>query len=424
MSQKLVPLNGGRTSIETTIDPPTGVYLSPQYVSARRLEPSPTEWVENGRPIYDRLPAVSERYKLYFGLDGESAFTYIRPGAAYSGPGSLQVQRSGENKYLVIQNGSIVWRNGTVEVDPVIIDLKLVGLQSTKYLIAYQLYSDDSPFVAEYEVEDYSLSGEEMNVASSTDQVTGWRYIPTYAFTNSEDQSWRNRDNFFIDFEGDPYLYWQTEFPNSYSTIRLRCPANSSISGTASLFYQNCLNSDLGEKYCSEVEWLFQQTVSVQSDSIGQFFEFNMESPTPQNGWKVTWSDPKVSINGVTVSGTLSLRRRPSTAITYTQLVAYPQESVPRTITNLEGEEVPLVFCKLALVDTNEVYEATRVQDARETVSTDYQPIADWLTGAWDESLTNLYTQVKNYVPYWIQPDSCLKQEYGNLEKFFITVER
>lgn len=423
MSQNLVPLNGGRTQIETTTNNRPGIYLSRQYVSAKDIEPRPTEWVPGGRPIYDRLPAVSERYKLYFGLDDRTAYTYIPVGAAYSGPGSMQVQTSGKNKYLVIQNGSIVWKYGNVEVDPVIIDLKLVGLQSTKYLIAYQLYYDDAPFAAEYEVEDYSLSGEEMNISSGTDSVSGWRYTPVYAFTNNTQESWRNYDGFFPSYSSDAYLTWQTEYPNSYSSIKFRCPTDSVVTGTASLFYQICPQPLEGEVYCSNPEWSFQQTVSVQRDADGQFFEFILESPTPQTGWKVQWSDPKVAVSGVSVSGVLTLLRKPSTALTFTQLVAYPQSSVPKTFTNLEGKEVPLFFCNLAFVDTNELFEVTRFQDARQTVNTDYQPIADWLTGTWDENLTNLYTQVDNYPTFWMNPETALLQEYENLETLLINVE-
>lgn len=424
MSQKLNPLNGGRVSVETNSNPTNGVYLSRQYVSVKNLQPLQNEWVEGGRPIYDRLPAVSERYKLYYGLDGNAAYTYIAPGNAYSGPGSLQVQKSADDKYLIIQDGTIVWKKGNVRVDPVIIDLKLVGLQSTKYLIAYQLYIDDSPFVAEYEVEDFSLSGEEMLIQASTDSVSGWRYSPLYAFTSDDREEWRNYDGFFSDYSEGAFITWETKFLNSYRSIKLRCPSGSSASGTASLFYQNCRDSSPSQEYCSDYDWQFQQTVAVSADENGQFFEFIVESPSPQKGWKVTWSDSKVSINQITVSGTLSLVRRPSTALTYTQLVAYPQESVPQFTTNMEGEEVPLSFCKLALVDTNEVYEVTRIQDARETVSTDYEPIADWLTEAWDSNLTNLYSQVKNYVPYWVDPGTSMKQEYEDLDRYLIKVEK
>lgn len=424
MSQNLVPLDGGRTEIVTSVEPSVGVVLSNQYTLTKKLSPTPTEWVPGGRPIYDRLPAVSQRYKLYFGLDGDTAYTYIPPGNAFSGPGSMQVQSSGGNKFLTIQGGQIVWEYGKILVDPVIIDLEEVGMRSTRYFLGYQLFYDDSEFEAQYAVENFSLSGQEMNIGASTDSEPGWRYQPVFAFTDSESESWKNYDGLFPSYAGEAFLYWQTAYPNSYSSVTLRCPSNSLTTGSATLYYQTCPQPVEGEVYCSSPEWVVEQTVSVQRDENGQFFKFEFANPSPQTGWKVEWTDPKVSINRVEVSGVLTLKRKPATASSLLQLVAYPENAVPQSFTNSEGKEIPLVNCNLAYVDTNNVYEVTSVEDIRQTVSTDHEPIADWLTRSWDKNLTDLYTQVKNFPEYWMNPSSAMLQEYGNLTSFLVKVEK
>lgn len=423
MSQSLNPLDGGRSQIQFSSNYKPGTFLSRQYVSAKKLEPAPTEWAD-GRPIYDRLPSASEQYKLYFGLDNDSAYVYVPVGNPYAGPGSLQVVKSGENKFLAIQGGSVVWEHGNIELDPVILDLRLLDMRNAEYLLAYQLYFDDSPFEAQYSVSDFSLSGLEMNVGSGTDSESGWRYKPEFAFSNIESQAWRNYDGVFPNYNGQAYLIWQTEYPNEYSKIKLRCPSNTAITGSATLYYQTCPSPNPNDKYCSSPEWLPQNTVEVTRDSEGQYFEFDITYPSPQYGWKVVWSDAQVSIKSVLVSGSITLKRRPATGSTYCQLVAYPRNSAPKTITNSVGIEVPVVYCNLANVDINNLCEVTQLSDIRQTVGTNYQPIADWLTKPWDDNLSNLYKQIKNYPEYWMAPSTCMDQEYASLEQSLIQVEK
>lgn len=423
MSQNLVPLDGGTTQIVVSPAYNPGFNLSPQYVVVKKLTPTPTEWVPDGRPIYDRLPTASERYKLYFGPDGNAAYVYIPVGTSSLGPGSLRVGSSGGNKFLTIQSGSVVWKYGQTPLNPVIIDLELIGMRNTRYLLAYQLYYDDAPFEAEYAVEDFSLAGYDLNVGSSTDVVVGWRYNPSYAFIDSDYQSWRNYDGVFPNYTDEAFLYWQSEYPNSYTSVKLRCPSNSAITGTASLSFQSCPTPVEGDKFCSNPEWDLQYTTEVQKDSDGQYFEFFIQYPSPQYGWKVTWTDPKIAVKNITVSGTLTLKRRPVTPLTYCNLVAYPENAVPETVTNSENEKIPLILCNLAYVDVNSVYEVEKILDIRETVNTSYQPIADWLTKAWDNNLTNLYTQVDNFPTLWMSPETCLKQEYLTLSDELIVVE-
>lgn len=420
MSQDLLSLNGGLSPVVTTVNPGQQTYLSRQYADVKSLNPYPTEWTEGGRPIYGRLPQV---YKVLFDSDPKSAYVYVPVGVPAVGPGSLQVQSSGGNKFLVIQAGVIVWREGNVPLDSVIIDLQLVGLKSTRYFIGYQLYADSSPFAAQYTVEEYSLAGSEMNLLSSTDPVTGWRYQPAFAFSNSDNFYWSNYDGLFPDFAGSPYLCWQTEYPNAYSSLKMRCPQRTAYTGTATLYYQACASSG-EEKYCSQPEWVPQETVTIQADTQGQYFEFNLEDPSFQTGWRVEWTDPRISIQSVTVSGTLTLLRRPTVPVTYCQLVAYPQNAVPDTTLNSIGEEVPVTMCGLAIVETNNIYEVTSVTDIRETINGEYQPVADWMTRTWDESLINLRRQVLNFPEYWMNPGSCLKQEYFQFEENLITVEK
>lgn len=422
MSQFLNPIDGGIESIVISNTISSGTYLSEQYTVVNKLSPIPTEWGKGGKPIYDRLPSASERYKIDFGYDDNVAYPYIPWGQGYTGPTSMAVQTSGENKFLVIQGGNITWKYGTIPTNPVIIDIELVGMGSAKYLIAYQLYYDDSPVQSQYEVSDFSLSGFRMDIKSNTDSETGWRYTPQYAFLGDSTLYWTNYDSLFLSYSSPAELAWQLPLPCLFNKITLKCPANTSHTGTATLYYMSCQDAEPGE-FCENPVWNFWQTVEVSKSGTEQFFEFSIEDSFFCNGWKVEWSDPKVSIRDVAVSGIVTLSKKPATMTTNYTLVAYPTNSVPDKFTNSLGEEVPIILCKLAYVDINSSFTVTQLQDIREVVTNSYEPIAEWLTRPWDNSLMNLYNQFSNFPEYWMSPPTCMNNEYLKIAEFDADVD-
>lgn len=421
MSQNRVSLDGGREQIVLNASASPGTYLSQQFTVASKLTPQDTEWRSGGRPIYDRLPSASQRYKLNFSYDDNSAYPYIPPGEGYTGPTSMVVQSSGENRFLTIQAGKIVWKYGTLDTTPVIIDLEQVGIGSAKYLLAYQLYYDDAPQDFQYEVTDFQLVGQEMKIESGTDSVYGWRYTPQYSMLGRSDRMWSNRDSLFAGYSQDAYLNWQTPLPSTLYKITLRCPANSSYTGTASLYHLSCSDTNPSE-YCNNPVWNFESTVDISEDSIGQYFEFNIDSPVTCKGWKVEWSDPAISINNIYVSGVVTQKRRPATATTNFALVAYPVNAIPSEFINSLGEPVPLVLCKLAYVDVDVSYTVQDIQDIREVVFTNYELTAEWLTRPWDDNLKDLFNQFSNFPKYWMNPASCMYQEYLSLSESGVQV--
>jgi hypothetical protein len=413
MSQILTPLDGGRSEIQTSNNPVRGVFISGQYRQAKNLNPSPTEWLTSGRPIYDRLPAISERYRVNFGFNEDSAYVYLPVGNSIFGPNSLGVATSGENKFIVIKGGTIVWKHGEFKIDPTIINVEKIGFGNTRYLLAYQLYLDDSPFNGLYQVTDYRLKGLPLSLTSNTDNVSGWRYLPQYALYGETSLEWRNYDTVFPSYSEPAKLTLTfTEAP-SFTKILFRCPANTNITGTAEL------------SVASEVSGPYERvtSVGVQSDSDGQFFEFNLDLNNFAKVWSVEWSDAKVAINDVAVSGIISLKRKPEEGLTKVSLVAYPQGNLPEKVTNSAGEEVQATYCKLAFVDIDDSSTVTNIVDLRESVNSEYTPISDWLTRAWDSNLMDLHNQVENYSTMWMGPKECLKHEYLELEDDLIKVE-
>jgi hypothetical protein len=422
MSQNLIPLDGGPSEVTISSVTP-GIYLSQQFVDAKGLRSRPTEWLTSGRPIYDRLPSASETYKLFYSEQGDSAFVYIPVGESRAGRTSLNVISSAEGKFLVVQAGKIVWREGTIPLNPVLIDLEEIGMWNTKYLITYQIYSSRAPRTFQYEANSYSLSGVRMSVEGSTDFVSGWRYTSDLAFVGRDSRPWRNYDGIFPNYSGEAYLSWQSPFPWSLSKVVVRCPKGESAPEYASLSMLSCPTPTEEGQYCENPEWVPQFESALKEDDDGKFYEFIVPEPAFGTGWKVSWSGPKVSVYSVLVDGILTLEEEPLIPITVCKLAAYPVNSAPRTIELPNGDIVEPVYCDLANVQIDNSFTITQISDLRETVSKDYVPVTDWLTSPWDDNLKEMFYQASNYTPLWLAPTSSMRGEYKKLSDASITLE-
>lgn len=424
MSQLLTPLNGGIVpQVQTTTAVPRLNVLSPQYIDVKGLHSRPTEWVPGGRPIYRRLPRTGQTYQVdFFNVVNEAGGgfeveeiggVYIPPGVSFSGPETVEVVSSDNKENLLIKGGEIIWRYGKTKVLPTIVNLQVLDAFSGKYDLAYQLIYDDSPVAHLYEASDFALTGLPLNIASSTDSVLGWRYPAVNAFLNTSTNFWSNEDTYFPSYSqpATAFLQWESELTQSYKKILLRCPPGTAYEGTATLSYVDGLT-------LTEVV-----TVSVSRDTASQFFEFVITKPELQTGWNITFSSNQVSVQSVTVSGTLTLLEPQATPSPRATLVMYPVGTLPATVINSGGKTIPATYCTLAQVDITRDYKVSRIEDTRVIFQSDYVPVADWLTAPFDENLINLYEQVSGYGQFWMAPSSCMKQEYQKLSTDQITVE-
>ncbi len=431
MSQQLTPIsNGVVPRIETTTESQNRLKVfSPQYVSANNLESRPTEWVAGGRPIYRRLPATSETYQIdFFNVVAESnvlsnnvtlegielvGYVYIPYGLSINGSVSCEVVASDSKEDIFVKAGKIVWQYGQVDILPTIINLRVLDVASGKYEIAYQLVYDDSPVPNLYEVADFSLAGLPLDITSSSDNVIGWRYPVVNAFINTSDKFWSNEDSFFPSYAqpSSSFIQWESELPQAYSTLTLRCPPGTAYTGTASLFYISGTSSTL----VSETE--------ISFDTASQFFRFDIEKAELQNGWRVEFSQDKVAVESITVSGSLTLLKPQAGPSPRATLVMYARGTLPKMVENSQGVMVPASYCKLAEIDVDFNFSVIDINDTRTIIHRDYVPVANWLTAPFDENLIDLYEQVSDYESLWMSPPSCMTQEYAKLSIDQITVE-
>jgi hypothetical protein len=296
---------------------------------------------------------------------------------------------------------------------PTIVNLEVLDVLSGKYDLAYQLIFDDSPIQKLYQVSDYALTGLPLNITSSADATVGWRYQAVNAFLNTANNWWANKDTLLPTYAQPitSFIQWESDLPQAYSKVTLRCPANTAYTGTATLSYYD--NSTL----------VLVEEVPIQKDTTGQFFEFSPTTSVFQSGWNVSFSSLDMAIQSVSVSGVLTLLESQESPSTRATLVMYPTGTLPKTVVNASDETVPATYCSLAQVDITNDFKVEKIQDVRYIIHRDYVPVADWLTKPFDEDLINLYEQVTEYRPLWMAPPSAMKQEYAALSKNQITVE-
>ena len=426
MSQQQIPTNGGLSQVQTTVVTPRVNALSKQFIALNRLESRPTEWVFDGRPIYRRLPAVAETYQIDFfntvNVPNTAAavkqeaigYVYIPWGEGIFGSVSMEVVASDSLKDLVVKAGNIVWQYGMTSVLPAVFNLEELEVASGTYFLGYQLIYDDSPFEALYSVTDFALTGEPLEITSSTDILSGWRDPAVNAFLNSGTLFWKNYDSYFPTYlqPTSAFIQWKSTLPSAYSEIFLRCPANTAVTGEARLYYYNT-DSASYDLVCSAV---------VEKDTTSQYFRLNAFDPSFQRTWKVEFDDLKVSVQSVVVTGTVTRLKRPVAPRPRASLVMYPENLIPQTVLNANNVEVTPTYCDLALVSIKDGYTIEDIRDIRNITQREFVPVADWLTKPWDDNLINLYEQVKGYAELWMKPETLLTQEYDALVQYDIVV--
>jgi len=415
MSQQLTGINGCVTpEIQTTVRTSRLNLLSPQYIEAKNLHSRPTEWVPGGRPIYRRLPAISETYQIDFfnivpesnvgpGYIEEVGYVFVPWGESALGSSSVLVSQSESKGDLIISSGNLVWKQGKTFVYPALINLEVLDVLNGKYDLAYQLIYNDEPLPFQYSVTDFALTGLPLTITASTDSITGWRYPAVNAFLDTTTLNWSTEDSYYPSYAQptSSYIQWDSALAQSYKSITLRCPTGTAYTGTATLYYVN--NGVLSEVTSTQ----------VSSDTAGQYFTLSVTEQVLQTGWRVEFSSVKVSIQSITVTGVITLLEKPSVSVPRASLVLYPSGTLP------VGE----TFCPFAEITVNNEFQVTKLRDTREIIRRDYTPVSDWLTKPFDTDLINLYEEVSIYPTTWMNPPTAMKQEYAGLTQYQVIVE-
>ena len=440
MSQDLTPVAnssgvvGVSPQLNTSIITNRAKILSGQLKTVSGLKTGLTQWGPGGRPIYGRLPAASEQYQLNFFEEGGRGYVLIPRGSDQFGPGSLYVNQSEDRDVLLIEDGVIVWEEGTTPVYKTFVDLRQLGVLDGRYLICYQLIYDDAPEPLPFQVSDYCLAGLDFDVRDSAsaafensgDIANPWPFPGINLFATSEsDLKWQN----FIDvFNTSPgfqagvkpgvpdyeqpllsWVEWSSVYPWKLDKIRVRTSLVSNVPDCTLLL----------RSQDNPAAWDVIQTNPAVRDSEGFYWEFETDY-SPQTEWRLEWPiETKISAERLTVSGLIYIPAKPTTPRARAQLAIYPTNVVP------EDESL----CRLAVISVDNYQIPYRPNgelfkdDVREIINRDYEPVADWLTLFWDRQLIDLWRDVKAYSSGYMAPPTLLKTSYLKLAEYGIIVE-
>lgn len=357
------------------------------------LQPSPTVWkYVDGRPIYNRLPAISQQYQK--GYDRDQAYVYLKPKfGKTTGPGSLQAGTQGKTmSVLFVQDGTITWREGQVNVPAYQVDISELdfglgladGDYQVGYLLSYGIPEDTSlvPGYAKVEVEASLLS----EAAISTEASGG-----------SEDhEAFRA-----VSFDGS---WWPGGTTEVETTATYELDFQVVVEPNAFI-----LKSDDTEPATSEVTLSWSDDGSTWTDVVTAApIEGLWNLPVVRNlskrYWRFTFAQGSASIEEILYTGTAYF---PDNRVSTPQQIATPY--IDNVFEDFEGDYILLAFFN---VKNGKIQTVT---DYRVFSTVLYEPVADWLTKPQDDSLTCLFDDVENYSTKFLAPPTADYHFYDEL---------
>ena len=378
-------------AVKSSID---GVYrpkfYSDEALKALHIRPHRTVWgYEDGRPIYNRLPAIEEGYQV--GYDFDQPRVYIDPAKNWAkGIGTIEVARDrAKPATLNIASGTITWREGFIDVESLTVDTNEFnddfGLPVGFYQVAYQILPFEEvsetpiPGYAEVNVEDSSISDAYVLFNASSEAAGHYDYyvIDTVETT----ASWR--PNVKGETGGyDTGSEYVLNFGAPVRTEKLTVKAESIRLSTASAALYT---SDNG------IIWNLQDEKGSENGS----WSFEISSWYNQYVRTFFW-DGKASINEFSFTGSLYIEDRR----------VRENESVAALVIQDMYESIEGEYLTLATFEVRNVGSIVNVKDLRSVSYHKHQPVASWLTQFQDDNLRCLFDSVTRYSYLSMAPQS------------------
>lgn len=376
---------------------PVVKFLNPDAARAIGFLPTPTVWGRAaGRPIYDRLPAVSGAY-VTDTTQPDRVKIFIENQNRATGAGTLQVGIWDRDPgILVIQSGTLVWSKGPVDVQALAVKLSALneggGLQDGEYQVGYTLRyeADNSAKYKEYKVEDYSLAAS-ATVYGAT--AAAEQNPVEVAFTDELDTSWRPSDSGYVGGydEGESLILDFTE-PVKAERFKLTASAPEYATAKCSVYW-----SDDG------VIWHLDDVVW---EPKGGVWDMTVSEQEKRRYWRFFFWSGVVDVREFAYTGTaLYADQRRTGSI-----------SVAEPYLDELYEEIEGAYILLATIEVRD-NALVRVEDYRLSQITyeRFQPVASWLTTFQDESLRKYFTDVEKYAERWMAPPTAAYGIYDEL---------
>lgn len=381
-------------------------FIQPQFPSEEALvvlglTPEKTVWGgPYGKPVYDRLPQISEQYKKAF--DRDQAYVYLHPTQGkFLGPGSLQVGRLERDwTQLFIENGEVTWKEGQLPLSRLDVNTKDLnfgaGLDDGSYQVGYRLFHDrvlgnlDFPGYAVANVVDSSLAEANVLFAASTETEIHTSY-QAIADPEVGDESWWPND---IAKAGD-------YFPGSWFVVDFRLevdPVQFVLNGDSTQ-----VNTAKCALYWSDdaITWYFSDQTTPENGS----WDFLVSARDKARYWKFFFWDGDATISQIIYSGEALFPDRQARGVEQ-----YGEPFIEGLYDEIEGNYLLLATFTIRKGVITEIIDQRRVTNRK------YEPVAEWLTDFQDTSLKCLFDDVELYAEKFLAPPSADFHLYDEMD--------
>ena len=360
-------------------------------------KPIPTVWGQAyGLPIYDRLPGISQAYKIEAGPD--SAYVYIEPNfPKREGPGSIQPLRGADNSSVfVMENGTITWSYGQVDVSRLTVNISKLnggrgledGQYKAGYLMDYSIPATPSQTFATQE--DALLSEAYVAYASGKDLIF---HEDFRALSEDVAQAWWSNAETIAGSYANGSWY-VLDFKEAVWPDRIKFVGQPGEKATAKLAVYSSDDAIIWEKE-SQVNpvdgtWTFQNSVT---------------SGVKKRYWRFFWWDGYVTVGNILYTGQALY---PDTRKNGPVSVAAP------FIDDLfsEIDSVHLLVATFEVKDS----QVLSIVDQRQFIQRKYEPVAQWLTSFEDLMLRCYFEDVEQYAALYMAPPTADYHFYSELD--------
>jgi len=358
---------------------------SEEALKVLNKSPVRTAWGwDHGRPIYNRLPMISEAYQKSYNSD--QAMVYLDPSVPVArGPGTLEVEKNQRDwRDLVVHGGVITWEGGELIVQRFQVDITGLdsgrGLQDGVYQVGYKLHEQSTKVETRhpgYElafVERGSLADIQLAFDASGDTP---EHRAAYAISDLPGQSWWPNDY----YGAGGYLvgtHYTLDFLEPTEANEFILNAETDIIGA------NCAH------YVSDNAIIWEKRSQVIPDSESWTIDAQGES---MRYHRFFFWDGNVSIENISYTGFGEFRDR---------RVFFPDTTAEPYIDDIYNEIEGNYILLATFTVHNRVID--KVDDKRRVTYEKYQPVADWLTKFGDEQLRCRFDEVVRYSELFMNP--------------------
>jgi hypothetical protein len=399
------------TTLREELDPKTAISLTSRGTSEPKqfseeaakilnLSPVKTAWGwDHGRPVYNRLPMVSEGYQKSYDKDHALVYINLKETNRAVGVNTLEVTKNKSDwRILEIEGGTVIWEYGEAKCEAIGVDTRQfnneLGLQVGSYQVGYRLtHFEEKPktaragFAIAY-AEDAFVADIELGYHANREVFDHRQEYAVYTSTDGRSW-WPNR----VAEAGGYYK------PAEFTFDFLEPVEAESVTVHSDRTHDSAKMAVYGSD--DAIIWHLRNQVRAEKGS------WTASLPAvPDRYRKMFFWDGSVSISNIQYTGNAYFLDR----------AVYPPQTETELFIESMYEEIEGNFILLATFDVHENGSITSVRDMRRVTYEKYEPVSDWLTKFEDEQLRCLFDDVVEYSRMYMSPPTADFHLYNELD--------